>query len=339
LKREGILAAGNWIVDQVKMIDAYPQQDTLANIISVSASNGGSPYNVLKNMSLLGAGFPLEGAGLLGDDSFGAYIINECNILDINVEQLLTRKGEVTSITDVMTVLDTGRRTFFHARGANGTFSESDLNLEKSNAKIFHIGYLLLLTALDVLNEEGKTGASRIMEKAHQLGFKTSVDIVSESSDRFAAIVKPTLPFTDFLFVNEFEAGKIVGDDLLEDGMVSISKAKIASRKLLEAGVKEWILLHFPEGALATHKDGTIVFQPSLAIPPEKIQGAAGAGDAFAAGVLYGLHENWDILKALKLGVCTAGASLFHPSCSDGIPNLKEVLGLEASFGFKKNTL
>jgi sugar/nucleoside kinase (ribokinase family) len=339
LERKGILAAGNWIVDQVKLIDAYPQQDTLANILSVSASNGGSPYNVLKDMALLGANFPLEGAGLLGDDSFASYILSECKELKINTDQLIRRTGEVTSITDVMTVQDTGRRTFFHARGANGTFSESDLDLEKTNAKIFHIGYLLLLTALDILDESGETGATRILRKAKSLGLKTSVDIVSESSDRFAAVVKPTLPFTDYLFVNEFEAGKIVGEDLLENGKVSIPKAKIASRKLLDFGVNEWILLHFPEGALATHKDGTIVFQPSLNIPTDKIQGAAGAGDGFAAGVLYGLHEEWDILKALKLGVSTAGASLFHPSCSDGIPVLAEVLSLETTFGFRTDMI
>jgi len=337
LKRNGILAAGNWIVDQVKIIDAYPQQDTLANIISVSASNGGSPYNILKDLSLLGAKFALEGAGLLGEDSFGAFILNECKLLGINCDQLFSRKGEVTSITDVMTVSGTGRRTFFHARGANGTFSESDIILEKSNSKIFHVGYLLLLTALDQLDQKGETGASRILKKARELGFKTSVDIVSESSDRFASVVKPSLPHTNFLFVNEFEAGKIVGDNLMKDGKVSIPKAKIASGKLLDAGVKDWILLHFPEGALASHKDGTIVFQPSLAIPMEKIQGAAGAGDAFAAGVLYALHEDWNILQALELGVCSAGASLFHPSCSDGIPPLETFLGLGAEFGFKTN--
>jgi sugar/nucleoside kinase (ribokinase family) len=335
LERKGILAAGNWIVDQVKIIDAYPQQDTLANILSVSVSNGGSPYNVLKDLALLGASFPLEGAGLLGDDAFGGYILDECRRLNISSDQLKKRAGEVTSITDVMTVAETGRRTFFHARGANGVFSESDLNLENSGARIFHLGYLLLLTGLDELDAEGRTGASRILQKATSLGFKTSVDVVSESSERFPKIVKPSLPFTDYLFVNEFEAGRITGIDLVEDGKVSIAKAKQASKMLLEAGVREWVLLHFPQGALASHRDGSIVFQPSLSLPHEKILGAAGAGDAFAAGVLYGLHEDQDILKALKLGVCAAGASLFHPSCSDGLTDSESVLAMEKQFGFQ----
>jgi sugar/nucleoside kinase (ribokinase family) len=335
LNRNGILAAGNWIVDQVKMIDAYPSQDTLANISSVSMSNGGSPYNVLKDLALLGADFPLEGIGLLGEDGFADYILEDCRKHGILTTQLHKRAGANTSITDVMTVQETGRRTFFHARGANGLLDESYFDLEKTHAKIFHLGYLLLLTRLDFLDEDQNTGASRILKKASYLGFKTSVDVVSESSERFPKIVKPSLPFTDYLFVNEFEAGRITGMDLMEEGKVSIAKAKQASRQLLDWGVRDWVLLHFPNGALASHKDGSIVFQPSLAIPNEKVLGAAGAGDAFAAGVLYGLHENWDILKCLKAGVCTAGMSLFHPSCSDGIQRLQEVLTLESYFGFQ----
>jgi len=335
LERKGILAAGNWIVDQVKIIDAYPQQDTLANILAVSISNGGSPYNVLKDLALLGAKFPLEGAGLLGDDGFGKYILDECKQLGISTSQLNTRKGEVTSLTDVMTVAETGRRTFFHARGANGVFSESDLDLSESSAKIFHLGYLLLLTKLDELNAVRKTGASRMLEQAISKGFKTSVDVVSESSERFPAIVKPSLPFIDYLFVNEFEAGRITGINIIEDGIVNIAKAKQASRILLDEGVREWVLLHFPQGALASHQNGTIVFQPSLSIPADKILGAAGAGDAFASGVIFGLHDNQDILKCLKLGVCAAGASLFHPSCSDGLMNSAKVLDLEKQFGFQ----
>ena len=36
LQRSGILAAGNWIVDHVKLIDAFPDQDALSFILSQS---------------------------------------------------------------------------------------------------------------------------------------------------------------------------------------------------------------------------------------------------------------------------------------------------------------
>ena len=51
--RQGILAAGNFIVDYVKVIDGYPVQDMLASILSESRSNGGGPYNVLKDLAAM----------------------------------------------------------------------------------------------------------------------------------------------------------------------------------------------------------------------------------------------------------------------------------------------
>lgn len=40
--RHGVLAGGNWIVDKLKIIDRYPQQDALSNILNESVGNGGS---------------------------------------------------------------------------------------------------------------------------------------------------------------------------------------------------------------------------------------------------------------------------------------------------------
>ena len=45
--RRGLLAGGNWIIDQVKLIDVYPQAGNLGNILSQSQGTGGGPYNVL----------------------------------------------------------------------------------------------------------------------------------------------------------------------------------------------------------------------------------------------------------------------------------------------------
>ena len=75
IKRSGILAGGNWIVDQVKMVDVFPQRETLANILSQSQGAGGSPYNLVVNLAKLGAKFPLAAVGLVGKDALGEYIL------------------------------------------------------------------------------------------------------------------------------------------------------------------------------------------------------------------------------------------------------------------------
>ena len=79
LNRSGVLAGGNWIIDQVKMIDVYPQREQLANITGPTVTGtGGSPYNLLVNMAKLGLSIPLSAAGLVGKDAFGELILADC---------------------------------------------------------------------------------------------------------------------------------------------------------------------------------------------------------------------------------------------------------------------
>ena len=109
--RQGILAAGNWIIDYTKIIDIYPAQDTLCNIFSESYGNGGSPYNLLIDLARLEAPFPLEALGLVGDDKDGEAIRADCLRHHIDAGQLHIYKEAHTSYTDVMSVKATGRRT------------------------------------------------------------------------------------------------------------------------------------------------------------------------------------------------------------------------------------
>jgi hypothetical protein len=76
--RNGFLAGGNWIVDRPKIIDVYPAQDTLANILQGTSSNGGNPYNSLLDLPGLQAPFPLEALGLIGEDEADEFIRADC---------------------------------------------------------------------------------------------------------------------------------------------------------------------------------------------------------------------------------------------------------------------
>lgn len=333
--RQGVLAGGNWIIDHVKIIDHFPAQDTLANILSESDGSGGSPYNILIDLAKLGAGFPLEAAGLVGEDQDGKTIVTDCANHGIVTTALRHTPAAPTSYTDVMTVRDTGRRTFYHCRGANALLDESHFDLAASRARIFHIGYLLLLDKLDAISEDGTTGASRLLEKAAALGFKTSADLVSEDSDRFAEVVRPVLPHLDYLILNEFEAARSTGVEITVDGTIRADRLSEAAAKLLQAGVREWVVIHFPEGAFARHSSGEEATHGSVNLPPSYIKGAAGAGDAFAAGTLLGLHDGLPILECLRIAVCAAASNLSHPTCTGGILPLADCLKLGETHGFR----
>lgn len=333
--RSGILAGGNWIVDKLKFIDTYPQQDALANIRSESVSNGGSPFNILVDLAKLGAPFPLAGVGLIGSDADGEWIFRQCAAHHINTEQLRIHPTVHTSYTDVMVVQSTGRRTFFHQRGANGALDDEHFEFNSNPAKIFHLGYLLLLDRLDGPDAEFGTVAARTLQRARAAGCQTSIDLVSEDSRRFEKIVLPALPYVDYCILNEFEIARTTGIEVRRATGIDLTAIEAAARQLLKAGVGRWVIVHFPEGACALGHDGRLRVQRSLDFPQSKIVSTVGAGDAFAAGVLYGLHEDLPIETALWYGVCAAAACLRGAGTSDGMCPLKECVQLGKEYGVR----
>ncbi len=333
--RKGVLAGGNWIIDHVKVIDTWPAQDALANILGSSSGTGGSPYNILVDLAMLGVSFPLEALGLVGDDPDGLSIFAHCDQLGIAREQLTSTASAPTSYTDVMTVQGSGRRTFFHARGANALLDLEHFDFTKTAARIFHLGYLLLLDRLDQASPTHGTVAAEVLAKAQAAGLKTSIDVVSEDSDRFGKIVLPALPYVDVCIMNEFEAGRVTGRTIRTGELLDRSSLREAMGALIEAGVRERVVVHFPEGACALGRDGSWHEHGSVLLPQGYIKGAAGAGDAFTAGVLLAWHESKSVEEALQIGVCAAAANLGEETCTGGIKPLRECLGLGAEFGFR----
>jgi sugar/nucleoside kinase (ribokinase family) len=331
--RKGLLAGGNWIIDQVKLIDVYPQPEQLANIRDQAEGTGGAPYNVLVDLSKIGVPFPLAAAGLVGKDALGESILKTCKQHGIDTRYLRTTPEAHTSYTDVMTEIGHGRRTFFHNRGANVLWDGSDLDFSKTKARIFHLGYLLLLDALDQPDKHYGTRAARLLANAQAAGLKTSVDVVSEDGNRYQSIVTPALRHADYCILNEIEAGRTAGFKVRQtDGALDAVALRHAAGALLQCGVQELVVIHFPEGAFARTRKGEDIWQPSLNVPRKHIAGTAGAGDAFCAGVLLGLHEGWDLQRCLLTGSCIAAACLSHPTCTEGVGSLQSALALAKKF-------
>jgi len=334
MERSGVIAGGNWLIDHVKVIDAWPEQDSLATILEQSWGNGGGPYNVLKNLAKLGAEFPLEGVGLVGEDGSGERIREDCRAHGVDVRQLRTTREAPTSFTDVMTDVRTRRRTFFHQRGANALLAPEHFDFSATRAKWFHLGYLLLLDRLDELDAEGRPRALEVFRRARAGGLKTSLDCVSDPGGRFQSVVAPVLPEVDVLFANDFEVEKLTGLTLGRGETLRREAVVEAGRLLLRRGVREWVVVHCPEGACACGVNGETIWQPSVRMPAAEIAGTAGAGDALAAGVLMVLHDGGAMEAGLKLGVCAAAASLRHATCSEALEMAAACLGLGARFGF-----
>jgi sugar/nucleoside kinase (ribokinase family) len=323
--RRGIACGGNWIIDHVKTITFWPREETLTNIVAEELGTGGSAYNVLVDLARFGLGIPLAGVGLVGDDADGDRILADLARRGIDARHVRKARGAPTSYTDVMTVEGTGRRTFFHNRGANALLAPEHFPVEEISARLFNLGYLLLLDSLDADDPEFGTRAARVLARLRAAGIVTAIDVVSEDSDRFARIVTPALPHADYCIINEIEAGRTVGRELRAGARLDEGAMEAAAADLLERGVKRAAVVHAPELSVALTGAGKVARQPALRLPAGFIKGTAGAGDAFLAGMLAGIHEGWDLERALRFATAAAASCLRHPTTTAGVGTVEEI--------------
>lgn len=231
-----------------------------------------------------------------------------------------------------MCVVSTGRRTFFHRRGANALFDSRQVDFALTKAAHFHLAYLMLLDALDSEDADGRTRASVLLEQARAAGLTTSADLVSTEGPRFMRKVASALPFIDYLFINELEAERATGLRIKEGQDVSVTLAREAALKLIAGGVRRQVILHFSTGAIVCDACGKVTGQGSLQVPPDWVVGTNGAGDAFAAGYLFGLQKGWDTAECLRMASAAAAACLTEASSSAGLRPADECLELSLKF-------
>ncbi len=335
--RKGIACGGNWVVDLVKVVDFYPTERSLANILGESMGGGGCAHNVTLNLAKFDASLDLYALGVIGHDPHGDFLIEECRgFPNIHTTQLRRTGSEKTSYTDVFNVRSTGSRTFFHHRGANRLFTPEVVELELLPMEMFHLGYLLLLDGMDQPDPENGTVAARFLSDLQRRGIRTSIDLVSEDSNRFLEIVPPALRYTHYCIINDFEAEKLAGIPVRDRERVLPSNLRKIAERLFNYGVIELVVIHFPEGAYLLSRDQTEILQSSLDLPEDFIVGSTGAGDSFCAGVLYGLYQGWDYAKILTFAVCAGAMNLRDLTTTEGITSWPVVFQLREQFAFRR---
>lgn len=326
MKREGIISGGNWIVDRIKLIDKYPGEGMLVTIRDEHKSVGGGPNNVLVDLAKMETGIPLFASGLIGEDEDGSYILEELGKYDIDRSNMFRTDRLATSRTDVMSVISTGNRTFFHFRGCNSLYGEDQIEKVSSSARIFHLAYLLLLDQLDAEDPEYGVVAARVLSSLQEKGFETSVDVVSEAGERFQKIVVPCLKYINYLIINEVEAERISGVKIRKkDQSVHADELIRAGRSLISSGVNTLVIIHAPEMAMLMNSRGKYVIEPSFRMDPSLIKGSTGAGDAFCAGCLFGIYMNYDYDRILKIGHASARFNLTDPTSVGGAVSIRTI--------------
>lgn len=303
-ERSGIAVAGSVIVDKINEIKAYPEIGQLAQISRIEKAIGGCVPNVALDLKKICPEMDVQAIGKVGNDEDGTYVLDTLKSGGVDIQGIAVSDSDNTSFTDVMSV-KSGQRTFFNYPGTAADFGYEDMDFENINAKILHLGYFLLLEKVD------QGDGVRILKKAKELGIQTSIDLVSENSDRYSLVLS-SLPYTDYLIINEEEAGKLTGLKPTDENLESIA------RRLKKLGVREKVVIHKPEYAVCLTGDNyTIV--PSYSLPEGYIKGTTGAGDAFCAGTLMGIYKGWQDKEILEFASACAVMALGSADATSGL--------------------
>lgn len=323
--RKGIAFAGTTAVDEIKKIEKYPKISELTTIKSISRSNGGAVTNCGISMAKIDPALPIEVIALLGDDEKGRFL-QEVLANYPNIDQSQVKVLGDTPFTDVFQEESGQTRTFFAYKGNMALFDEQAINLKNLKSSILHIAYILLLDALDQEDSEYGTKMAKVLKEAQELGIKTSIDIVSENSNRYEKLVPPSLKYTNYCVINELEAGNSVGISLRNHAdQLIIGDIKKVLVKLKDFGVKDWVVIHCPEGSFGF--DGMEFYSiPSLMLDSKKIKGTVGAGDAYVAGVLYGAVKEFSLPEAMKIGTAAAASSLLAEDSTSGVQSFEQLV-------------
>lgn len=320
----GIVCAGNWIVDIVHTIDAWPGKSELVIIRDEVTGVGGGAANVALDLAAFATGLPIHPVGLVGSDLHGQTVRAACAAAGLATRGLVETDAAPTAHTHVMSVPGDSR-TFFYHPGTNDLLAEAHVQVETlaaTGARIFYLGYLNLMAGLDRLGASGSTGAAHLLARARAAGMVTCVDLVSANTATFRQTVVAALPHIDHLFLNEIEAARASG---LPIAGADDRAGLLAAASVLRAGGAGTVVLHTAGLSLWLGAGGPH-WAEAQPIAPARFVSALGAGDAFCAGVIFGLHHGWGAGDCLRLGHRAAAACLTGATATEGLRPLADLM-------------
>ena len=311
----GIAVAGSALVDEINIISEYPAIGRLTQIFGVNRSVGGLVPNVGVDIKRIAPDLSVYAYGKVGKDDKAEFLLDVLRRNGVNADGIKRAETLGTSFTQVMSV-EGGERTFFTYAGASADFGYDDIDFDKITAKIFHLGYFLLLEKVD--NGDGV----KILKELKNRGIKTSIDLVSSANGGYEKVL-PCLPFVDYLIINELEAAALCKSDNTDD-------LRFLAEKLKAMGVKEGVIIHKEDKACFLGENYAEI--NSLIVPDELFKGKTGAGDAFCAGALTEIYAGATPQTILETGIRAAAASIMQANATDGVKTKSEIYEITRSF-------
>ena len=250
------------------LIDLTQTGVNAAGVPQFSANPGGAPANVAVAAARLGA----ESAfwGKVGDDGFGAYLRRV--LADNGVDQTGLRTGSRPTTMAVVSVDETGERSFRFLRGADRDICPEEVDEDAvPGTKILHFGSVSLTAGMS------RSATIFAARTAHRNGGLVSYDpnyrpALWANRAEAAEWMTIPLPLVDIIKLAEEELPLITGTTDLEEG----------ARILEERGISLIMVTLGSEGVFCRWR-GEAWKQPGV---PVKVADTNGAGDTFLGAVL-----------------------------------------------------
>jgi sugar/nucleoside kinase (ribokinase family) len=333
--RRGFVTGGTWCVDINKVVSHWPQEDGLAEYLGEERANGGSGSNFALDMRQLDPEMPLETIALVGDDSDGRFLMEVADKARIDRTQMHVTTAANTHYTDAFVSERSHRRTHIYFRGTSALLSPDHFDFRKIKARMLHLGLPGVHRVMDGPWGDDANGWVAVLKKSHAAGLQNNMELASVGSEAISRIVSPCLPYLDTLVVNDVEIGALSDLVTSPDGVTDIAASERAACIVLDKGVKDLVVVHSPVIAIAVAHGKPTVFKRSVNIPADQVASANGAGDAFAAGMMYGYHEGWEVERCLELAHASAACSLRSLATTGAIEPWQECLALANRWGWR----
>ncbi|MFN4218379.1 MAG: carbohydrate kinase family protein [Candidatus Bipolaricaulia bacterium] len=252
--------------------------DDEGEVVFVGAYPGGSAANTIYALARLGLRVGFLGA--VGDDDTGRMLLDSFKSVGVDTSGIVIKPKAKTGRT-LGFVDSQGRRTLYIEPGANSLLRKADVDLS----------YVARVRFVHLSSFVGEEQWAIQCELVRALSPKALVSFAPGAllARRGLRALYPVLRRTHVLFLNRRELGLLAHTEDLQ----------IGARSLLKAGPQIVAVTLGAEGSYVT--DGKRAYRVE-APRVKRVVDTTGAGDAFAAGFLYGLFEERELRECAELG-------------------------------------
>lgn len=246
---------------------------------------GGAPANVAVGIARLGGRSAF--IGRVGDDPFGRFMYKTLANEQVDVQQMRLDPAHRTS-TVVVDLDDHGERSFtFMVRPS------ADLFLEPADLPTFSAGEWLHVCSIALSAEPSRSATFQAMAAIREAGGYVSFDPnirpdLWPDENALRRCLEQALQSADVVKLSVEELAFLSGDVQVNVGLDTLMQRCPARLVLVTQG---------KEGVVAWN-EGTVKHYPAT---PVQCVDTTGAGDAFVAGLLYGLAAGQDLTPVIAL--------------------------------------